>query len=163
MTESDAHKEPGRHLEENKELFGTVAFQRWQNPLHKGEIEHPDGYARLTGRCGETVEIFLKFNGDRVHRASFLTDGCGAVTVCGSFAAEMAMGKTPDEIADVTGESIIEKLGGFPKEEAHCAFLAAETLQEALHSYMIRGGASHKEEDDRHEGSSRFQGRADSV
>jgi nitrogen fixation NifU-like protein len=163
MTKLISDDELGRHLEENKELFGEVAFQRWQNPLYKGQIEDPDGYARLTGKCGESVEIFLKFNGERVNRASFLTDGCGAITVCGSFAAEMATGKTPDEILDVTGDSIIERLGGFPKEEAHCAFLAAETLQEALHSYMIKGGAARKEESERHERLSRFQGHADPL
>jgi len=53
------------------------------------------------------------------------------------FAAEMAIGKTPDEILDVTGDAILERLGGLPKEEEHCAFLAGETLQEALNNYMI--------------------------
>jgi nitrogen fixation NifU-like protein len=30
----------------------------------------------------------------------------------------------------------METVGSFPKEEAHCAFLAAETLQDALNDYM---------------------------
>jgi nitrogen fixation NifU-like protein len=50
----------------------------------------------------------------------------------------MAIGKNPDEIIEITGEAILEKLGGLPKEEEHCAFLSAETLQEALHEYMIK-------------------------
>ncbi|MBN1103466.1 MAG: iron-sulfur cluster assembly scaffold protein [Deltaproteobacteria bacterium] len=163
MTKLINDEELGRHLEENKELFGEVAFQRWENPLCKGEIIDPDGYLRLTGKCGESVEIFLKFNGERVHEASFLTDGCGAVTVCGSFAAEMAMGKTPDEILEVTGESIIQRLGGFPKEEAHCAFLAAETLQDALHSYMIKSGSAGGKRAERRQDSPPFQGRTGSL
>jgi len=82
------------------------------------------------------MEIFLRFEQETVAEASFQTDGCGSSAVCGSFAAEMAHGKTPDELLDVTGEAILEKLGGLPKEEKHCAFLAGETLQEALSSYM---------------------------
>ncbi|MGD2124531.1 MAG: iron-sulfur cluster assembly scaffold protein [Desulfobacteraceae bacterium] len=125
-------------FEETKEAFGEAAYQRWLNPLYKGSVDDPDGYASLQGRCGDTIEIYLKFNGEQVDKAAFQTDGCGAITVCGSFAAEMAIGKTPEEILEITGEAIIEKLGGIPKEEAHCASLASETLQEALNNYMIK-------------------------
>ena len=123
-------------FEETKNTYGTAAFERWRNPLYMGAIDHPDGYARVTGPCNDTMEIFLRFEQDTVAEASFQTDGCGSSAVCGSFAAEMAHGKTPDDLLDVTGEAILEKLGGLPKEEEHCAFLAGETLQEALSSYM---------------------------
>jgi nitrogen fixation NifU-like protein len=71
-----------------------------------------------------------------VKEATFQTDGCGSSTVCGSFAAELAHGRNPDEIAEITGEMILGVLGGLPEEDRHCAFLAAETLQEALDDYM---------------------------
>jgi nitrogen fixation NifU-like protein len=58
--------------------------------------------------------------------------------VCGSFAVELAFGKSPDEILDITGESILRKIGGLPEEDKHCAFLSAEALQEALNNYMIK-------------------------
>ena len=67
-----------------------------------------------------------------------MTDGCGASTVCGSFAAEIVHGKTPDELTEITGETILKTIGRFPKENEHCAFLAAETIQEALQKYMTR-------------------------
>ena len=127
-----------RIYDETKEAYGDVAFERWLNPLYMGAIDNPDGYGRVTGSCGDTMQIFLKFENDRIKKASFQTDGCGSSTVCGSFAAEMAIGKNPDEIVEITGEAILEKLGGLPKEDEHCAFLSAETLQEALHEYMIK-------------------------
>lgn len=124
--------------EETRSAYGDVAFNRWLNPRYMGPMEAPDGYARVTGSCGDTIEIFLKFNGDRVESASFRTDGCGASTVCGSFAAELALGKDPDELLDVTGDTILEILGGLPEEETHCAYLAGDTLQEALNDYMLK-------------------------
>ncbi|MBW1681097.1 MAG: iron-sulfur cluster assembly scaffold protein [Deltaproteobacteria bacterium] len=124
--------------EETRAVYGDVAFERWQNLIHRGAIDHPDGFARLTGTCGDTMEIYLKFKDEQVEQASFLTDGCGASAVCGSFAAEMAHGKTPDELVEITAETILQRLGGLPKEEEHCARLAAETLQEALNYYMTR-------------------------
>ncbi len=127
-----------RIYDETREAYGDVAFERWLNPLYNGSIDNPDGYGRVTGSCGDTMQIFLKFENDRIKEASFQTDGCGSSAVCGSFAAEMALGKNPDEITEITGEKILEKLGGLPKEDEHCAFLSAETLQEALHEYMIK-------------------------
>lgn len=125
-------------FEETKETYGEIAYQRWLNPLYMGEMIDPDAYARVRGVCGDTMEIFLKFEKDRVKDASFRTDGCGSSTVCGSFVAEMSIGKNPDELLEVTGEAIIEKLGKLPKEDEHCAFLAAETLNQALNEYMIK-------------------------
>jgi len=125
-------------FEETRESYGDVAFERWLHPLYMGGIENPDGYGRVHGSCGDTMEIFLRIEKDGITDASFRTDGCGSSSVCGSFAAEMAIGKTLDEILEITGDAIIDKLGGLPKEDEHCAYLAAETLQEALHDYMIK-------------------------
>lgn len=125
-------------FEETRAAYGDVAFERWVKPLYMGGIENPDGYGRVTGPCGDTMQVFLKFENGKVKDASFQTDGCGASAVCGSFAAELALGKGPDELIEITGESILKVLGGFPKEDQHCAFLAANTLQEALNEYMIK-------------------------
>ncbi|WP_372678608.1 iron-sulfur cluster assembly scaffold protein [Desulfosarcina sp.] len=126
-----------RIFDETREAFGEVGFQRWRNPRYRGPLDAPDSRARVTGKCGDTMQIFLKFENNRVCDAAYLTDGCGSSTVCGSLAAEMAIGKNPDELVAITGDAILEKLGRFPEEDRHCAFLAAETLQEALNRYMI--------------------------
>ena len=124
--------------EEMREAYGDVAFERWLHPRYMGAIENADGYAGLQGTCGDSMEIFLKFENDRVREASFRTDGCAYNSVCGSFAAEMALGKTPEEILDISGEAILKRLGRLPDEERHCVYLAAETLQEAVKDYMLR-------------------------
>ena len=126
-----------RIFDETREAFGEAGFQRWRHPLYRGPLEAPDAHAHVTGNCGDTMEIFLKFDDHRVSKAAYRTDGCGSSTVCGSFAAEMAIGKDPDELLTITGEAILEKLGSFPEEDRHCAFLAADTLQEALNQYMF--------------------------
>jgi nitrogen fixation NifU-like protein len=122
-------------FEETREVFGENVYRRWREPLFMGALDDPDGYAKIKGTCGDSIEIFLKFENGRVTKASFQTDGCGPSVVCGSYAAEMAIGKDSDEI---TGNIILEKLGGLPEENEHCAFLAAESLQQALHDFMIK-------------------------
>ena len=123
---------------EVKEEWGEDIFERWEKLLYRGKIDDPDGYACLTGKCGDTMEIFLRFEKERVKEASYMTDGCSSSNLCGSFAAELSLGKTPDELLDVTGETIFNKLGNLPSVEEHCAYLAAETLQEALNDFMIK-------------------------
>ena len=122
--------------EETRAAYGQKGFERWLNPLYRGALENPNGYARISGSCGDTMQIFLRFENDRVEEATFQTDGCGSSSVCGSFAAELALGKNPDELAEVAGETILKILGGLPEDEQHCAYLAAETLQAALDHYM---------------------------
>jgi len=124
-------------FEETRAAYGEIVYQRWRNPLYMGKMENSDAHAHVKGECGDTIEIFLKFKNDRIKKASFLTDGCGPSAVCGSFAAEMSIGKSPDEILEITGEAILKKVGGLPEEDRHCAFLAAATLQEVLNTYMI--------------------------
>ncbi len=122
--------------EEMRETYGQVAFERWLKPQRMGVMDRPDGYGHVAGSCGDRMEIFLRFEKDKVKEATFQTDGCGSSLVCGSFAAELALGKNPDELAEISGETILEALGGLPEEDRHCALLAAETLQEALDDYM---------------------------
>ena len=33
-------------------------------------IEHPDGYGKRTGDCGDTAEMFLTIRDDRIHSVS---------------------------------------------------------------------------------------------
>ncbi len=123
-------------FEETRQAYGDAGFERWRNPMYRGPLADADSHSRVKGSCGDTMEIFLKFENGRVVDAAYRTDGCGSSTVCGSFAAEMAHGKTPDELTDITGEAVLERLGQLPEEEQHCAFLAAAAVQEALHRYM---------------------------
>jgi nitrogen fixation NifU-like protein len=122
---------------EIKDPFSKIAFEHYLKTDNKGVLSNPDGYASLTGKCGDTIDIFLRFEGNRVIKASYQTNGCAWSNICGSLAAEMTLDKEPDEILEITGEAILEALGHLPENEAHCAFLAAESVQAALHDYML--------------------------
>ena len=134
-------------LLETKEAYGEKAYERWSHPLYMGPLEDPDGQAYVRGPCGDSMAVFLRFEGERVKEASFQTEGCGASAVCGSLAAEMAIGKNPDEIMHITGEAILEALGGLPRDEVPSAFHAAQTLHEALRNHMAKrsGGENERE------------------
>jgi nitrogen fixation protein NifU and related proteins len=118
------------------EAYGSEVFRRWKEPRYMGRMEDSHSNSRLTGSCGDSVEIYLKFENDRVSAASFFSDGCGPSVVCGSVACELALGRDIENAASITGEDILGILTGLPEDKEHCAFLAAQALQEAVHDYL---------------------------
>ncbi len=123
-------------FDEAKEAYGEKGFDRWRNPRFHGRMSDPDGRSRVTGDCGDTMEIYLKFDNGRVQKASYFTDGCASSAICGSFAAELTLGRTPDELTDINGDMVLEKVGRLPAEDHHCTVLSAAAVQEALSDYM---------------------------
>jgi len=123
-------------FKETRETFGEKVYRRWREPLYMQAMEKSDGHADLRGTCGDSIEIFLRFENQRVSDASFLTDGCSTSVVCGSYAAEMAFGKTAEELLEISGTTILDALGGLPEDNEHCAYLAVESLHAALDDYM---------------------------
>ena len=119
--------------------------ERLANPTY-GHTEDPSINASLTGVCGDTMEVTLKIKGGRVASAGYWASGCGPSSACGAMATKLAVGKTLDEVVEKVDPAAIEKaVGGLPEDKRHCAELAAETLQEAVHRYYLsqrnRGGA----------------------
>ena len=62
-------------FDEAKQALGERGFERWRNPKYTGRMENPDGWGRVTGECGDTMEIYLKFKDNQVADASYFTDG----------------------------------------------------------------------------------------
>ena len=125
-------------FKETREAYGEEVFTRWRNLRFMGKMTNASSVGRVTGKCGDTMEIYLRINNNHIEEVSFFTDGCGPSVACGSMAAELSNRKGIDEAAQIGGDTILEALGGLPEEEAHCAYLAAETLQLALHQWMLK-------------------------
>ena len=126
-------------LQEARNTYGDVFFRRWQNPLYRGRMADADTTAWLKGSCGDSMQIYLQFKNGRVKAASFETDGCAPSIVCGSYAAELSIDKDPEELLDISAQTIIDQLGHLPEAVQHCAFLAAATIHHAVDNYMIQG------------------------
>jgi len=126
----------GEVFAEARTALGDKGFERWRNPRFCGIMADADSHARLKGSCGDSVEIYLKADRQRVVAAQYVTDGCGASAVAASFTAELAIGKSFAEVLAMTGADVLAEVGVFPREEEHCAHLAVSTLQKALQEYL---------------------------
>lgn len=122
-------------MEDMRKIYSKKVIDYFLHPRNLGKIDDPDGYGKVTGPCGDTMEIFLKVINGKIDEANFMTDGCGTTIVCGTMVTELVKGKSINDAGEVTQTVILENLGGLPESDQHCALLAANTLREALKDY----------------------------
>jgi nitrogen fixation NifU-like protein len=122
--------------QEMRKIYSEAVVEHSMDPRNLGNLEDADGFARVTGPCGDTMSIWLKVNGDTIINASFITDGCGTTVASGSMVTEMVKGKSISEARKTTQRDVLDALGGLPQESEHCALLAANTLKAAISDYM---------------------------
>ncbi len=123
-------------MEDMRRIYSEKTIDHFLNPRNLGEIEAADGFGRVTGPCGDTMEIYLKTKNGKVTNATFRTDGCGPSIASGSMVTELVKGKSIGEARKITQDDILNALGGLPEESLHCALLAANTLREAIKDYL---------------------------
>ena len=81
-------------MEQTKKGYSQTVIDHWQNPRNFRKIENPDGYAKVKGPCGDTMEMFVKTKEETISECAFQTDGCGTTIACGSIATELAKDKS---------------------------------------------------------------------
>jgi nitrogen fixation NifU-like protein len=122
--------------QEMKKIYSEAVIEHSMNPRNLGELEDADGFAQVTGPCGDTMRMWLKVKDDTISKATFLTDGCGTTIASGSMVTELAKGKNIAEAQKISQKYVLNALGGLPEESHHCALLAANTLKEAIRDYL---------------------------
>jgi nitrogen fixation NifU-like protein len=122
--------------QEMRKIYSEAAIEHGMNPRNLGELEDADGFAQVTGSCGDTMHMWLKVKDDTISDASFLTDGCGTTIASGSMITELVKGKSIAKARKISQDDVLNALGGLPEESEHCALLATNTLKEAIKDYL---------------------------
>jgi len=114
------------------DIYSEAVVEHSMNPRNMDEMENADGFAKVTGPCGDTMQLWLKLKRDTIQKISFLTDGCGTSVASGSMVTELAKGKKLGQAQRISQKDVLDALGGLPEESEHCALLAADTLKAAI-------------------------------
>ena len=122
-------------LEDAREVFSETVIEYAYNPRNMGEISDANGVGKIMGTCGDTVQIQIRVEDERIKESRFITDGCGTSIACGSMLTEMITGKTIKDALAITNEGLLRSLGGLPEENVHCSVLAVNVLREAIADY----------------------------
>ena len=105
------------------------------NPQNIGKIDDPDSYVRVTGVCGDTIEMYLCVKSGKIINIKFLTNGCGATIACSSYTTRISKGKSIKSAFKIKPKDVDNYFEGLPDEHKHCAKLAVITLKTALKEY----------------------------
>ena len=122
--------------EEMSKLYSQTVIDHAMNPRNVGNTEAADGYASVTGPCGDTMDIWLKVKDDTIVKATFMTDGCGTTIAAGSMVTELAKDNSISQALRTSQGDVLSALEGLPEESKHCALLAANTLRAAANDYL---------------------------
>jgi len=121
---------------EMRKIYSETVIDHSLNPRNVGDLKDADGFAKVTGPCGDTMEIWLKVTDTTISDASFMTDGCNATIAAGSMITEIAKGRSVREAHKICQQDVINALDGLPEENHHCALLAANTIKQAIRDYL---------------------------
>jgi len=119
-----------------RKIYSETTIDHAMNPRNVGDMADADSFGRITGPCGDTMEIWLKVRNGTITGATFMTDGCGTTIAAGSMVTELVRGKSVSQALKIGQEGVLNALSGLPEESQHCALLAANTLKEAVKDYF---------------------------
>jgi len=106
---------------EMRKVYSEAAIDHAMNPRNVGTMENANGFAMVTGPCGDTMEIWLRVKNDSILEATFMTDGCGTTIAAGSMITELVKGKNVIQVQKISQQDVLKALGGLPEESRHCA------------------------------------------
>jgi nitrogen fixation NifU-like protein len=133
--EPDSKVQKGDLADENKSdlsVFSPVAQEIIKTRENMGHFKAPDLRGEFSGCCGDSMQIEISLDGEIIHDAKFLTDGCSATYAVGGMLTRMIKGKTLDQAREIDSMALIEALGGLPKGHLHCAELAVKALHKTI-------------------------------
>ncbi len=101
-----------------------------------GRMNDPDSHAYMKGICGDEMEFYLTFNGNKIDNVTFYTQGCDHTKICGETAARLVTGKEIEEALNLSPVKIKNEIKDLPGDHLHCTILTTITFLKALAEYL---------------------------
>ena len=70
--------------EQEQALYSAKVIEEAHDPRNLGRMPEPDVRGLVHGWCGDTMEVYLRLEGERIKEVTFMTDGCGPALACWS-------------------------------------------------------------------------------
>ena len=113
------------------QLYRQNILDHYRHPRNKGHLDHPDIHYHDTNPfCGDEITVELKLDGDRIVEAAFDGKGCAISQASASMLTEEIIGKTLDEIKQMSKDDILDMLGiPVGPVRLKCALLSLKALK----------------------------------
>ena len=126
-------------MSSNADIYHEMIIDYSRNPINYGKIEdHDVTFHDSNPLCGDSIDIDMKIDDDKVSDIKFHGKGCAICMACSSVLTEIAKGKSIDEVRNITKNDVLGELGleNLQAVRIKCALLSLKVLKFALYSYL---------------------------
>ena len=123
----------------NADIYHEMIVDYSRNPINYGEIENHDvTFHDSNPLCGDSIDIDMKIDRDKVTDIKFHGKGCAICMACSSILTEITKGKSIDEARAIEKNDVLSELGleHLQAVRIKCALLSLKVLKSALYTYI---------------------------
>jgi nitrogen fixation NifU-like protein len=118
------------------DLYRELIIDRYKNPLYRGELDPNDiTFHDDNPLCGDHIRIDLRVDEQgKVTEAAFSGHGCAISQASADLLVESVVGKSLDEVKQLTKEHVLEMLGlELGPVRLKCALLSLKVLKAGVY------------------------------
>ena len=126
-------------MSSNADIYHEIIVDYSRNPINYGEIENHDvTFHDSNPLCGDSIDIDLKIDENKVTDIKFHGKGCAICMACSSVLTEITKGKSIDEARAIEKNDVLSELGleHLQAVRIKCALLSLKVLKSALYTYI---------------------------
>jgi nitrogen fixation protein NifU and related proteins len=129
------------------DMYREVILDHYKNPRNKGTLDPRDfSYEDENPLCGDKLRIDVRLDDQRrIKEVAFSGRGCAISQASASMLSEAIIGKTVDEVKQMTKDDILDMLGiELGPVRLKCALLSLKVLKAG--AYGLEGQHYHDED-----------------
>lgn len=118
------------------DLYREIIIDRYKNPVYRGSVNpHDIAFEDDNPLCGDHIRIEVRVNENGiVEQAAFDGHGCAISQAAADLLMETIIGKTIDEVKQITKDDILDMLGlELGPVRLKCALLSLKVLKAGVY------------------------------
>jgi nitrogen fixation protein NifU and related proteins len=111
-------------------VYSERLLDHFRNPRNVGQLDPPATVVNATNpACGDILRLSVRFEQGRVTEVRYQTRGCTASIAAGSALTEWMVGKSREQLKQLTAGTIEELVGGLEPASKHAAVLCVDAAK----------------------------------
>ncbi len=126
-------------MSSNADIYHEIIVDYSRNPINYGEIkDHDVTFHDSNPLCGDSIDIDMKIDDDKVTDIKFHGKGCAICMACSSVLTEITKGKSLEDVRKIEKNDVLSELGleHLQAVRIKCALLSLKVLKSALYTYL---------------------------